>query len=160
MPSKIMIIRHGEKETPPQEELSLQGWKRAGAIAYAAPSWLNIDFLFAAGKSSESIRCIETVTPLHKLQGLHIHDKYVDDQHKELAEKLLNDETYAGKSILICWHHGKIPDLAHDLGAADAPNEWDGSVFDRIWSLDYSSNPTTPVFVDLPQALMFGDSST
>jgi hypothetical protein len=59
--------------------------------------------------------------------------------------------------VLICWHHGNIPNLAIALGIPKPP-PWPGSVFDRVWQLTYTAGK--PVLQDLPQQLLYGDSSS
>jgi len=56
---------------------------------------------------------------------------------------------------LICWHHGKIPDLAKALGVKRPP-KWDGKVFDRVWQITYPKGKAS--LEDLPQMLLYGDS--
>ena len=35
----------------------------------------------------------------------------------QLAAELLTNPRYASKTVLVCWHHGKIPRLAKALGS-------------------------------------------
>ncbi len=89
-PTKIMIIRHGEKPpNPPNKSgpwdvkldgesgkgksLIVPGWQRAGALnAFFAPYQANPanpkiakpDYIYAANPNGESQRPCETVTPL------------------------------------------------------------------------------------------------
>jgi hypothetical protein len=59
--------------------------------------------------------------------------------------------------VLICWHHGKIPDLAKALGVFNPP-KWDGKVFDRVWQITYTKGKAS--LADLPQMLLYGDSKS
>jgi len=56
--------------------------------------------------------------------------------------------------VLICWHHGKIPELAAKLGA-DVPKHFKDTVFDRVWRIDYDKMGKVR-FHDLPQQLLAG----
>ena len=59
--------------------------------------------------------------------------------------------------VLVCWHHGTIQSLAEARGATGV-NPWQGTVFDRVWEIDYTQNP--PQFTDHPQSLLFYDAAT
>ena len=56
-----------------------------------------------------------TITPLSLALGLPIDTSYADRRFQQLADSLRSHSD--GKTILICWHHGKIPDLLKALGA-------------------------------------------
>jgi hypothetical protein len=62
---------------------------------------------------------------------------------------LLSDPKYAGKTVLIAWHHGKLPALAKALGAKDVPEKWDDGVFNRVWEITYEKGVAK--FSDLPE---------
>lgn len=61
----------------------------------------------------------------------------------------------AGPREVLIIRHGEKP--------GDPPTtHWKGHVFDRVWKIDYPAGGATtglPV-VDIPQMLMYGDSST
>jgi len=121
------------------------------------------DFLFATANSGHSHRPIETITPLSAALQLQINpglpEPYGEKDYGGLATYLLSQSTFTGKVVLICWHHGTIPDLAKDLNAP--PNQiskWHGAVFDRVWEIKYDNKP--PTFHDFPQQLLYGDSAT
>jgi hypothetical protein len=169
-PSQVLIIRHGEKPGDPSTEsaadsldLSTQGYERAASLAFYVPATFGKpDALFATQASSNSNRPVETITPLANVLGLTIDDSYPDDDYPALATAVLTDPKYAGKLVLICWHHGKIPDLTSALGGVPPTTHWKGHVFDRVWAIDYPVGGATtglPV-TDIPQMLMYGDSST
>jgi len=52
---------------------------------------------------------------------------------------------FADKRILLCWHHGNIPALMHELDAPGGsyPNPWDSQVFNVILQVKYSSFDST-----------------
>jgi hypothetical protein len=127
------------------------------------------DFLFATHNSDASHRPLETVTPLAAKLKLPINRDYrntldsvtkkgkeakgINDLHDELFAK----EKYAGKTVLISWHHGTIPDLAKALKATQAPAKWNGAVFDRVWHLSYDDKGKV-TFTDRPQRLLPDDT--
>ena len=197
-PSKVFLIRHGEKlgdaggDESGGPYLSLRGSARAAAIPTlfmpaspefdckikagsasfeatygtqpltgAAPRFDTPNFIFATADSNHSHRPRETARPTAMALGVPFDAKtYSNSKHdiKKLAEVLTSDATYDGKVILICWHHGTIPDLAQQLGVANPP-PWDGSaVFDRVWVIDFTQSPLQ--VADQPQMLLYGDSAS
>lgn len=165
-PRLVMIIRHAEK--PPEESksvnLSKEGKERAEALprlfegtGSRSSPFPTPNFIFATKDSKHSHRPVETVAPLAKKLGLTINAEYADADYGKLAEHLFHDSKYAGKTILICWHHGMIPQLAEKLGATSAPDKWNGSVFDRVWNIRFDSQGKC-AFENLPQHLLPGDS--
>jgi hypothetical protein len=131
-------------------QIPLQG----KAARFPAPN-----FIFATQRSKNSNRPIETVTPLANALNLHINDGYKDNDEKikRMTNAILNDLTFAGKIVLICWHHGTIPAVAKALGVAKPP-KWDAKVFDRVWQITYTKGKAS--LQDLPQMLLYGDSET
>jgi|SRR5215472_4114289 len=119
------------------------------------PRFPTPDFIFATDRSKNSNRPIETITPLAAALNLHYDSKHADDDYAKVASDILTDPKYAGKTVLICWHHGKIPQLAQALGVSNPP-DWKGHVFDRVWHITYPSGKAA--LKDLPQQLLFGDS--
>jgi hypothetical protein len=143
-PREVLIIRHAEKPEGASIHLRPEGQKRAEALPrlfVKGPDrpdpFPTPDFLFATRKSSNSNRPVETLTPLAKALNLEINDRFKDGEYDKLAAELLTDPRYAGKTVLVCWHHGKIPELARSLKAQDVPQEWKDRVFDRVWVITY-----------------------
>ena len=212
-PSKVMIIRHGEKLGDPTSDdsggkhLSLQGSARAAALpALFLPSWWQPPPLtppppppppagpvleckleassgafagsyeaktgpsvaprfaqpavvVATAESGHSNRPIETVTPTATALGLQInpYGSYTNSGKDiaNLATAVLTSSDYAGKVVLICWHHGTINTLAAALNGTGAV-KWAGTVFDRVWLLDYSQG-SSPAIQQFGQMLLFTD---
>jgi hypothetical protein len=145
-PKVIYLMRHAEKPTDDKDpNLAPQGFKRAQALAYlfvampgrtTLPPLLRPDVLFASAPSKHSNRPILTITPLAQLLHEHIDADYMDLEAGPLAKQVLSGK-YAGKVVLISWHHGQIPQVAKALGVDDAPKKWDPDVFDQIWKIEY-----------------------
>jgi hypothetical protein len=165
-PAHILIIRHAEK--PPADaaspDLSAEGRDRAEALpklflkADNRPEpFPTPDFLFATGDSKDSRRPTETVAPLAKALGLKVNDRFGVADGAKLADELFHDPKYAGKTILLCWRHHMIPELAGLLKADGAPDVWNPDVFDRVWRIDYDKGGKAK-FSNLPQRLMPKDS--
>ena len=162
-PAQILIIRHGEKPGDPcvdsgadGPDLSIKGHERAAALAFNIPATFGkIDHLFATQKSTHSDRPRETITPLAAALNLKINADYADGDFEKIAEHILGHPKYSGACILICWHHGKIPQLAAALHVANPPSPWPCRVFDRVWMIDYEAG--NAVLRDVPQKLLYGD---
>lgn len=157
-PSMVLIIRHAEKpDDATDQNLSKRGFERADALATVIPNgFVHPDFLFATRKSAHSNRPVETIEPLSKAMHLTIEASFKDDEFAGLAHELLTNPKYSGKIVLIAWHHGKIPELAHALGATAAPDKWNSKEFDRVWEISYSNGVAT--WKNLPQKALPGDS--
>lgn len=166
-PRTILIIRHGEK--PPEGDesvhLSKQGEQRAAALhemfekSEKHPKPFPVpDDVFATAATKHSKRPIETVKLLVDLLRLPFNKEYADDDFKKVAKDIFHSKKYEGKTILICWHHGKIPELARALKVADAPGKWKDEVFDRVWQITYDATGKA-TFSDLPEHVLASDSS-
>ena len=157
-PAIVMIIRHAEKPEDKDPNLSPKGFQRADALAHVIPDHFpRPDFLFATKRSAHSERPLETITPLARAMHMDVESKLKDAEFAQLAHQILTEPKYAGKTVLIAWHHGEIPSLAHALGAKDAPDTWKGDVFDRLWKITYDHGVAT--WQDLPQHALPGDSN-
>jgi hypothetical protein len=159
-PKTILLIRHAEKPLSGMD-LSPVGFERAKVIPQlfggsAAPHNLpRPEFLFATHVSKNSNRPVETITPLSAALGLPISHEIDDKDFATLAKELLSGK-YAGKVVLVAWHHGSIPGFAKALGAVPPYDPWPDTQFDRVWRIDYAGGKAT--LTDLPQGLMLGDS--
>jgi hypothetical protein len=160
-PATILLIRHAEKLTDGQIDLSPTGFERARLLpnlfspAGARPDLPTPQVLFATHVSEHSNRPVQTVTPLAAALHLPIDDSFKNEDYAALAAALLSGK-YAGKVVLVVWHHGNIPQLASDLGATPPYTPWPDTQFDRIWRIDYANGRAT--LQDLPYAVLPGDS--
>lgn len=140
----ILIIRHAEKPESGQD-LSPEGVKRAEAYVDYFKNFqvdskpLKLDYLFAAADSKSSHRPRLTLTPLSQALKMPLDTHFKDKDFQSLANDI--QSTSHGKHILICWHHGAIPDLVHALGADPRQlipaSKWPGSVFGWVLELRY-----------------------
>jgi len=139
------------------------------------PRFLIPNFLFATQPSSDSSRPVETITPLAQaLQFFYddptfgINSYYNNDPNDQnqglpaLKNHILNNpEIYGGQVVLICWHHGTIPQLTELFGvpASDLPwTSWPADVFDLVFLIYWVDGQ--PNFAIDCQQLLYGDSST
>lgn len=176
-PQQVFLVRHAEK---PLDDSDIHLTSRGAARAAALPSLFAIpptfptkpapfpkpDFLIAAKASKLSNRSVETLTPLAKALDQPIDLQHGHKEFAILADHLFDDAKYAGKTVLIGWHHGSLPELAVAIAArakngaklkGQIPVRWAGTAFDRVWvfTFDEAQNAT---FADQPQQLLFGDS--
>ncbi len=160
-PATILLIRHAEKPDDTGPDLSPTGFERARQLPrlFLPPGTRNDlptpQFLFAAKATVHSNRPVETITPLAAALHLPIDDNFRDQDYARLAAALLSGR-YAGKVILVAWHHGQTPQLAVALGAIPPYATWPSEQYDRIWRIDYANHKAT--LTDLPLALLPGDS--
>jgi hypothetical protein len=120
-PATVLLIRHAEKLTDGRIDLSPTGFEHARLLpkvfspAAARPDLPTPQVLFATHISEHSNRPVQTVTPLAAALHLPIDDSFSNEDYPALAAALLSGK-YAGKTVLVVWHHGKIPQLASALG--------------------------------------------
>jgi hypothetical protein len=131
------------------------GQARANAYAAYFDEWFSlahksppvqINRLFAADESPMSRRPILTLRPLSHQLNLYIDHRFADSDYAALATELQRDPQYAGDTILICWHHGHLIDLANALGMQAKPpsswkdGKWPGDVYGYVAQLVYDGN--------------------
>jgi broad specificity phosphatase PhoE len=143
----VMIIRHAEK---PHDGSNLSSTGKARAKAYVdyfkgftidgRP--LKPDYIFATADSTNSRRPGLTVEPVARELGLTIDSRFSNQQFPALAREIQTRPH--GTNILICWHHGKIPQLLRALGADPKkllPNgKWPDDEFGWLIELRYDEN--------------------
>jgi hypothetical protein len=164
-PAQVVLIRHGEK--PPEGDgLSLKGRERAAALV---PFFLGTPDLLRhkppvaiyAQRPSEkrpSTRPVDTVRGLAKALKLEVIDKFTHSKFGQMVEEINSRPEYEGRTVLVCWEHHALPDIARAFGAKGAPDKWPGEAFDRCWALTFGEDGGA-AFRDLPQRLLFGDSA-
>ena len=163
-PAVVYVLRHAEKPAPEENspDLTATGFKRAEMLpslfvqmpGAPAPRLPRPEAIFATARSKSSNRPVETVTPLAQFLKLPIHHEMDERATGPLATEVLGGK-YAGKVVLICWHHGQIPALAVALGVTDAPAAWDAQVFNQIWKITYSAGQAKLTI--LSEGLLPGD---
>jgi broad specificity phosphatase PhoE len=139
--ARVLVMRHAEKPDDPLDpDLSEAGRDRAQKLAHYVPvTFGKPQFLFASAASKHSRRPIETLDPLSKECNVDIDISFADQDYGALAHTLRKTPIYEGALIVVCWHHGNIPSLAHALkaNAGDYPDPWDPSVFNLILQFDF-----------------------
>ena len=165
--SVIVIIRHAEKPAD-GDGLAPAGEARANAYVDYFKNFtldskpIHFDYLFAAKDSHESKRPKLTIKPLSKALGLDINTDFKEQDYASLADELRSGP-YSNKNILVCWHHGKIPELLASLGAdpqklLPPKGKWPEDVFGWFVRLEYDQNGNLNVKVQ-DEDLMPGDAA-
>lgn len=176
-PKKIMLIRHAEKPDektnvlgideagmPSPHQLSVRGWQRAGALVrfFAPISQTGADgihepgTIFAAkpANGALSLRSFNTVAPLAAALGIGINYEIGRGEECALIESVRQSAT---GSVLICWRHDTIADIARGIAEnlQDIPSQWPKKRFDLVWVLDHGD--TGWRFSQVAQFLLPGD---
>jgi hypothetical protein len=116
----ILIIRHAEK-VEDGSDLSPVGYQHANQYVHYFENYkidgqpIHIDAIYSTKDSAESARTRLTVTPLSQALKLPINSTFKNKNYDDLAATLQTEAV--GKTIVICWHHSKIPGLLTALGA-------------------------------------------
>jgi len=165
-PAQVFIIRHAEKPAS-GDSLSTKGRERAAALVpyfmetkellnYGPPVAV---YAMSPSKANPSERPIETVKGLAEALKVTLNSSYERDGYKKMVEDIMNDTSNHGKTVLICWEHQLIPEIARAFKAFQTPGKWQNEVFDRIWIVNLNQGGKVS-FQNVPQKLMFGDSSS
>ena len=160
-PAQVIIIRHAEKPEK-GHDLSPKGRQRAAALV---PYFLETPEVtehktpvaIYAQKRTEanpSRRPVETVKGLAAALKLDLIE-VANEDYAAMVKEIQGKPEYAGKTVLICWSHSSIPDIAKAFGVKDPPH-WHDSAFDRTWVITFADGKAS--LNDLPQRLMYGDS--
>jgi hypothetical protein len=163
-PAEIIIIRHAEK-SPQGNHLSLAGRERAAALVpyfLETPDVLEFKtpvaiYAQAPKNGTASVRAVETIKPLAEALKLPINETYVRDDYRKLVAEIMARKDYDGHTVLICWEHKVILDIAKELDVENVPSNWPASTYDRTWIIKFAPGQK-PQLRDLPQRLMYGDS--
>jgi len=143
----LLIVRHAEKPDD-GAGLTAEGERRAKAYAEyfrhfeldGAP--VHLDALVATSDTQKSARPRLTLEPLAKASGLALEQPFADKQVHELAAWLAHQP--AGRTTLIAWHHGQIPNLLSALGADPATligaPAWPSGIYTWVIVLRYDAS--------------------
>ncbi|HUE36953.1 MAG TPA: hypothetical protein VMO20_06145, partial [Candidatus Acidoferrum sp.] len=143
----VLIIRHAEKPDSGYD-LSPAGYQRADAypgyfknLAMDSKP-LKLDYVFATADSKGSHRPRLTVEPLGKALGLQIDTRFTNKKFQDMVDEIQTKNH--GRHILICWHHGEIPNLVRALGADPdkllPEGKWPNEVFGWMIQLRFDEN--------------------
>jgi hypothetical protein len=168
VPGQVLIIPHGEINS--KGNLNQKGLERAGALAaYFAqtPELLNFGLpvaIFAGrptpnvapfAENSNTERCLRTVYQIAYFLKLPIHPGFAQGQELALAAFILNEPSYNGRNIIICWQPEAIQELASALGVL-APAPFPVDVFNQTAIVTYGG--ASPSYNVVPQLLLHDDT--
>lgn len=145
----LLIVRHAEKpDGEGNPGLAPAGEARAKAYAdYFAHFQLDgkpvkIDTIIASSDSENSQRPRLTVTPFSQASGIKIQQPFPDKEVKALAHWLAAGAP--NRTILIAWHHGKLPKLLNQLGADTdelfPDGRWPEDTYNWVIALKFDSD--------------------
>jgi hypothetical protein len=165
-PARLILIRHAEKPPDPSDvHLSEKGQLRARGLAGLLTTNLAIipagppTALFAPKftRRGRTRRPYETLQPLAGKLKLSIQTPFGADEWAAFAKFISSTSSLDGKTVVVCWIHDYLPDMAAALGVEPKPAHWKESVYDRVWIITYQGDRA--IMKDLPQNVLPGDST-
>ena len=166
LPAQVVLIRHAEKPDDPDAlHLSDKGRERAQALVkfftqdrrltkYGPPVALYATQVTRRGHSQ---RTGETLEPLAKELSLPILMPRESEDFKKVAKEILRNPAYEGKTVVVCWVHEYLPEMAAAFGVQPEPSKWKDSVFDRAYVITFTAKGKIK-FDYMPQKLLPGDA--
>jgi hypothetical protein len=148
-PGRIVLIRHGEEPSDVGDpHLSKDGRARAKAFVEFMthdPAMVRLGkpaaiFATETTKDNNGQRTQETVAPLATALRLRVLTPYHSKDYDKLAKRLLADPSLAGKTVVVCWNHEWLPQLAAALGVTPEPTKWKGKVYDLVYVITYKDH--------------------
>ena len=148
-PAQIILLRHGDKpDEATNPHLSAKGLERG--LAFASLVTTNRTLLtnglpvaLFATKPTEKrngVRASETLEPLAKELKIEVQAPFRKTDYESLARLILEKREYDGKTVVICWVHTYLPELARELGVKPKPGAWKKDNYDRVWVIDYEGD--------------------
>jgi len=145
-PAQIILFRHAEKPADKANpHLSPEGVRRArklvGFLAtnpvvnkYGKPVAI---FATKTTKDDDGQRTQETVAPAAAALKLAVQTPFLGKDYKQIAKLILGNPAYAGKTVVICWNHEVMPELAAELGVSPPPPAWKGKEYDQVYVISF-----------------------
>lgn len=150
-PAQIILFRHAEKPADKANpHLSPEGVQRARKLVgflttdpvvnqYGKPVAI---FATKTTRDDDGQRTQETVAPSAAALKLQVQTPFLSKDYKQLAKLILGNPAYAGKTVVICWNHEVIPELAAELGVAQPP-PWKGKEYDQVYVISWRGRAGT-----------------
>ena len=148
-PSQIILVRHADKPLDSADpHLSPDGIERAKRLArflttdpvmikYGSPVAI---FATQTTKHDDGVRTQETMVPLARALGVQVQTPFLGKEYGALARQILSSSLYNGRTIVICWNHETLPELAAALGVSPMPRKWKGKDFDQVYVITYAGS--------------------
>lgn len=165
-PAEIVIVRHAEE--PPLSansiHLSTRGMQRANLLvtffrvnAKANQHGRPVALFAPRPASGSSLRSRETLAPLSRTLRVSIQEPVTSQNTAALANMILHNRSYAGRTVVIAWVHQQIPQLISAFGVKPRPKALSGSEYDRAFVITFPNGQAT--LENIPQRLLSGDAS-
>jgi hypothetical protein len=142
-PIKVIVLRHAEKPIQVgNQRLAPTGAHRADYLSRWIPdNFGKPDYIFATEPTKSSFRPFLTIAPLWDV----VKDSFLDVSVANEDARALGihiragEDRLAGANIVVCWHHGKIPELLKGLGVkrAEIPDPWPENDFSTVFVVTY-----------------------
>lgn len=151
-PAQIVLFRHAEKPADKANpHLSPEGVRRARLLVgyFTADAVVNkfgkpvAIFATKTTKDDDGQRTQETVAPAAVALKLRVQTPFLGKEYRQLAKRILGNPAYAGKTVLICWNHDVISELAAELGVSPRPPAWKGQEYDQVYVITYRGKAAT-----------------
>jgi hypothetical protein len=94
-------------------------------------------------KDDDGQRTQETVAPAAAALKLTVQTPFVGKDYKQLAKRILGNPAYAGKTVVICWNHDVISELAAELGVSPKPPSWKAKEYDQVYVISFRGKAAT-----------------
>jgi hypothetical protein len=161
-PKYVIIISYAEFGS--DYNLNTRGKERASCLPYYFSEWLSLFYgppveIFGARQTKATkggLRIIETGTPTSGLLAEPLHVGFSQESPETLANFVLTNPDYDGKTVLIVWDFASIPSLIRAFGYI-APLQPNPPAYDLTYVLTFPFVPPQPAIV-LYQALLVGDA--
>lgn len=160
----ILVIRHAEKPDS-GFELAPAGYARAKAYVDYFSHFqidgqpLKLDHIFCTADSKGSHRPRLTITPLSEALKLPPDARFANKDVEKLTGEIRGHSH--GSEMLICWHHGEIPEVLDGLGADPKKllphGKWPDDMFSWLVELRYDADGRLQDVKVIPEKLMPGD---
>ena len=145
-PAQIILFRHAEKPADKADpHLSPAGVRRARMLVgflrsnpvvnkYGKPVAI---FATKTTKDDDGQRTQETVAPAAAALKLAVQTPFLGKDYKQLAKLILENPAFAGKTVVVCWNHDVLPELAAELGVSPAPRAWKAREYDQVYVISF-----------------------
>jgi broad specificity phosphatase PhoE len=122
----VILVRHAEKNTSPQDDPSLND---AGKARAEMLSHMLSEAEVKAIYTTQFVRTQETAQPLADRLGLSLIKMDASDT-KEVAKHILLK--HSGKTVLVVGHSNTVPEIIRELGGESIPS-FSESEFDNLF---------------------------
>lgn len=157
----LYLIRHGEKITDADPNVSCAGWLRSNCLAnfFSDTRSFNIQHLFAQNQDhkSSSCRAIQTLVPLSSLMKLDINTCFSNDSNGiiSLVNALVK---IPNGDILVAWEHANIALIVENILGTSAGVVSFPDAYNIVWKISQGNVLSIDSLVE-PSMCTFPSSS-